>query len=205
MAKGQHDHSEPQSIDMLQKLGYESSDVSLSVLVKWIAFLFLFIGGTSLLTLLIYWVFVPSTPVDQSSASTVGKLPPGVPALQVHPKIDMKKFWSEEQAKANGYGWVSKEKETVHIPVDLALETIASAGVLPKADPGAGKIAPARGEDMPGVAPNPATPGGGASQGPAAGTQIPGMPNQTVPGAHSEGPQAPVNPDFTPQRRQDRP
>ena len=200
MAKGHHDHhgqhAEPQSIDMLRKLGYESSDVSLGVLVKWIGYLFLFIGGTSLLTLLIYWVFVPSTKVDQASGATVGKLPPGVPALQTHPRIDMREFHKLEEAKVSGYGWVSKEKGVAREPVNVTLERIAASGALPKAEPGAGPIPPARGDDVRGVAPNTATPGGGASQAPAAGTQVPGMPNQTVPGAHAEGSQAPENPDF---------
>src|SRR5215217_6832723 len=99
LKSGHGDHPEPQSVDMLRKLGYESSDVSLPVLIKWIAFLFLFIGGTSLLTLLIYWVFVPGTPTNQPTGATAGKLPAGVPALQSHPKIDMRVFREEEEVR----------------------------------------------------------------------------------------------------------
>src|SRR5688572_24993266 len=132
------DHPEPQTIDMLRKLGYESSDVSLSVLVKWIAYLFIFIGVTSLLTLVIYWVFVPGTKIDQSSGATVGKLPEGVPAIQTHPKFDMKVFREQEEAKAAGFGWTDKGKGIAHVPVDEKLDEIAKSGALPKAEPGAG-------------------------------------------------------------------
>jgi hypothetical protein len=196
---GHDDHPEPQSVDMLRKLGYESSDVSLPVLVKWIAFLFVFIGGTSLLTLLIYWVFVPSAAVDQSSAATVGKLPPGVPALQSHPKIDMKAFREQEEARFSTPGWVDKSKGIARVPVDTAMDEIIASGSLPKAEPGAGRIAPARGEDITGRVPNPATPGGGAAEAPAAGSIVPGMPNATVPGPQNEGPQVPNNPNVVPE------
>jgi hypothetical protein len=129
---GDHDHPEPQSIDMLRKLGYESSDVSLNVLVKWIAFLFIFIGATSLLTYLIYIVFIPNTPVNQSSGSTVGKLPKDVPALQTHPKLDMRVFRAQEEARVDGYGWVNKDKGIAHIPIHVAMEEVIASGSLPK-------------------------------------------------------------------------
>lgn len=173
------DHNEPQTIDMLRKLGYESSDVSLPVLVKCVAFLFAFIGGTAILTYIIYVVFVPPVPESQKTAASVAKLPPGVPALQGHPKFDMRAFRQQEEARLNGYGWVDKSNGIAHIPVDQALEAIAASGQLPKAEPGAGNIPPARGED---IAPIQAAPGG-----PAVNGATPDMPNGAAPGMPNTG------------------
>jgi hypothetical protein len=188
--------------DQLNKLGYETSDVSLPTLVKWIIFLFMFIGITSVVTWLIYLIFVPGVKNnDQTSASTVNKLGPDQPALQVHPRIDLKEFRAEEEAKLDKYGWVDKNAGTVHIPVDTMIEKIAASGTLPKADPGAVDLKPnpsvdnnANGAANP--APGPAMPGGtgGPPGGPAPGG---GMVNGVVPGgeAQSSGsPRSSTNP-----------
>jgi hypothetical protein len=165
MRKPGQDHSEPQSVDMLRKLGYEASDVSLGVLMKWLSFLFIFIGGTSILTLLIYWVFVTPPPEGHTAAGPVNKLPVGSPTLQTSPKVDIREFRLKEEAKYSGYGWEDKAKGIAYVPVEEKLAEIAASGTLPKAVPGAGVVKPARGEDItaPGTIPtnaNGAIPGG---------------------------------------------
>jgi hypothetical protein len=177
--------------DQLNKLGYETSDVSLPTLIKWIIFLFMFIGITSVVTWLIYLIFVPGVKDnDQTTASTVNKLGPDQPALQVHPRIDLKEFRAEEEAKIDHYGWVDKKAGIVHLPIDVTLEKVAASGALPKADPGAVDLKPnpsvdnnASGTANP--APGPVTPGGtgGPPGGPAPGG---GMVNGVVPGGEAQ-------------------
>ena len=184
------DHHEPQSVDMLRQLGYESSDVSLPTLVKWIAFLFIFIGGTSILTWIIYVVFVPTSEPSQQAAA-VARLPKEAPQIQSRPKIDMKDFRAKEEAHFSGYGWVDKTKGIAYVSVDDKLDEIAASGTLPKAAPGGGLVAPARGADQSApaattlsesptqgadrsavTAPGGSTPGAGTATAPASGTAV---------------------------------
>jgi hypothetical protein len=179
-----HGSRPEQDIDQLKKLRYEESDISLPTILKWIVFLFAFVGVTSVVTWLIYLVFVPNVPYrDAQSTDVVNKLGPGQPALQPHPKIDMREFRAIEDVKTSTYGWYDKGAGQVRAPIDVTIEKILASGELPKAEPGGGAIKPnPSAENMP----------GGVSNPPGTAPDMPeGMPNGRTPGIEAQQPNTP--------------
>lgn len=130
-----HDeHSTPHSTEHAEKLGYEDSDVSLPVLLKWGFFLAVFVGATSLIVLLTYWGLVTQvTKRDlKEHAGVVRKVPAAdVPQLQQDPVKDIQVFRREERARVEGYGdWKDGDgKEAKYIPIDQAMKLVADKGL----------------------------------------------------------------------------
>jgi hypothetical protein len=129
--------------DYLQKLGYETTDVALNVLVRWGGYLFIFIAIMSIASFAVYKVFAPSVP-EPVNIATRPKLPRGEsPVLQPLPFRDMKDFRREEETRLTKYGWVDKNAGIVHIPVDRAIDLVAERGEVPKqAPPGPDVVQP---------------------------------------------------------------
>jgi hypothetical protein len=122
------------SVDQLRELGYERSDVSLPTLVRWIIFLFVFVGFCSLTSWVIYRVFVPEIrdePMANGQAQV--RTVPGDPQIQAAPKRDLREFRLGEERVLNTYGWADKAAGTVHVPVNVAMEMIAQHGLPPRA------------------------------------------------------------------------
>ena len=136
----EREHGEPNPrTDHLSRLGYESRDVVIPVLVKWIGYLFLFIFGSFAITFGVYKLFVPQGGEEARSLplTTVQRQPvPGAPVLQVHPKRDMIEFRREELQKLNGYGWVDQSKGVAKIPVDRAIDIVVERGIPAPQGPG---------------------------------------------------------------------
>lgn len=53
--------------------------------------------------------------------------PPG-PRLQTDAEADLQKFRADEERRLNSYYWIDKKKGTVHIPIEKAMEKLATAG-----------------------------------------------------------------------------
>jgi hypothetical protein len=51
------------------------------------------------------------------------------PQLQRQPPTDLVKFKEAELARLNGYGWVDRQAGIAHIPIDRAIEIVASTGL----------------------------------------------------------------------------
>jgi hypothetical protein len=62
--------------------------------------------------------------------------PPG-PRLQTNPEADLARFRAEEARRLNTYYWIDKQKGIVHIPIEQAMQNLASAGIpgFPKGKP----------------------------------------------------------------------
>jgi len=50
---------------------------------------------------------------------------PPAPRLQSNPAQDFQKFYATQQAELDSYGWVDKEKGTVHIPIERAMQKLS--------------------------------------------------------------------------------
>lgn len=50
------------------------------------------------------------------------------PALQDHPREDLKRFEQQQRATLTGYGWVDRSKGLARIPIDQAMRVIAARG-----------------------------------------------------------------------------
>jgi hypothetical protein len=124
------------NIEEMRELGYERSDVSLPTLIRWIIFLFIFVAFCSLVSWVIYRVFVPEIGEDmRANAQKLVRTVPGDPQLQVDPKRDIREFRLGEERVLDTYGWADKAAGTVHIPIDRAMATIAERG-LPSREAG---------------------------------------------------------------------
>ena len=83
--------------------GYESADIDLAPIIKWMVILEIFVLVSTLITYPIYLFFLPKTTVGDVTRFTDRRLPPE-PKLQALPKIEMKDFRLDEQEKVEGYG-----------------------------------------------------------------------------------------------------
>jgi hypothetical protein len=117
-------------VNLLRELGYESRDVSLSALVKLAFWFFVFLVGSALVTLVIYGILAPGE-IGKTPKVAPIKLPPGQPPLQtgIAAKKDIEVLRAEENARLTQYGWVDRQKQIVHIPIERAMEMVLQKGL----------------------------------------------------------------------------
>lgn len=124
--------------DLLHQLGYETRDIALTTIVRWIAFLFVFIAVTSVITLGLYWTFVHMAKLpgpDRPVASD--RLPPeGMPIVQGYPVRDIHEFRQEELDKLNSAQWKDRDRGIVSIPVGHAMDIVLERGLPTRTTPG---------------------------------------------------------------------
>ena len=120
--------------------GYETRDVALHTLVKWVIGLYIFIGITAAGTIPLYFLLVPK---DESRAQrtgqnelrpTIGPLPE--PVIQASPIHDMAEFERKQVRTSTSYGRVESEPGKVYIPIEQAMERVLSEGLpsLPRSE-----------------------------------------------------------------------
>ncbi len=63
-------------------------------------------------------------------------VPPG-PRLLPHPETELAHFRALESARLGGWGWVDKSAGIAHVPIDRAIESVASSSRLPDWTPAA--------------------------------------------------------------------
>jgi hypothetical protein len=132
-----HDeHSTPHSTEHAEKLGYEDSDVSIPVLMKWGFFLAVFVGVTSVVVLGLYAVFVPQLmklvrPAKPDTQVTRRLPPAGVPQVQADPVKDIQDFRRLEAARLTQYGfWKDGDNRNVqYIPLERAMQIVEAKGL----------------------------------------------------------------------------
>lgn len=132
-----HDEKPKFSTELSEKLGYEDSDVSIPILLKWGVGLVILLVGTAAASMVIYFIFVGNGSNQKSSyplASERRVPPPGVPQLQADPVVDIKKFRADEEAAVNPPGgqatWKDGDgKEAIRIPIDAAMEVMIHRGI----------------------------------------------------------------------------
>lgn len=77
--------------------------------------------------LLYYFTHAVEAPSVNPLAET--QPPPPEPRLQVTPSADLERFRAEESTRLNSYGWVDREQQTVHIPIDRAMDILLEKGL----------------------------------------------------------------------------
>ena len=63
-----------------------------------------------------------------SPFTDVRVLPPS-PRLQVEPHKDLERLRAEEAEELNSYGWVNRNPDVFHIPIERAMELVAARGL----------------------------------------------------------------------------
>lgn len=127
-----HDeHSTPHSTEHSEKLGYEDSDVSLPILLKWGFGLAVFVGGTSVIVLLVYMGLAAINTRGSGAAFQRPTLSADVPRLQADPEKDIKKFRADERTRLTHYGtWKDGDgKDAKFIPLERAMQIVEAKGL----------------------------------------------------------------------------
>ena len=101
----------------------EVSDVTGGFIVFAFALMIFLIG---LAGLLCWWIF-PRAPHPSLVPYPVPHYPP--PQLQAAPHEDMVRFYRQELAQIDSFGWVDRAKGIVRMPVDQAMRAIAREGI----------------------------------------------------------------------------
>ena len=108
--------------------GYESADIDLTPINKWMVALLVFVLVNTIIVIPIYLFLLPKSTVGDVTRFDKHPMPESTPVLQALPKVEMRDFHIEEQAKAEGYGWADKSKGEVRIPIEKAMELVVEKG-----------------------------------------------------------------------------
>jgi hypothetical protein len=123
---------DPIDRDELAQLGYEARDVSIGVVNKLMWWFFIFTAVFILIGLGLYQLMVPGG-VGAQQPVVRRKLPPEPnPLLQsnVTAVQDMVDLRARELTGLRSYGWVDRNAGVSQIPIDRAIEIVATQGSL---------------------------------------------------------------------------
>ena len=109
--------------------GYETRDITIGPLIKWLSGLFVFTSLSAVITFGIYVVLSPIQTDDNTKQLTKAqnRFKPE-PLLQADPEVEIKTFRSSEDSSVLGYGKDEKTKKP-HIPVERAMDIVAEKGI----------------------------------------------------------------------------
>jgi hypothetical protein len=123
----EHNHAPPRDNP---EVSHERSDVDTRAILGF--------GVALILTAIVihlglYWLLEyyeersPRTAPAVSAPGVEEQIPP--PRLQISPRSDLAEMRAAEDRELTTYGWVDKEKQTVRIPIDRAMELLAERGL----------------------------------------------------------------------------
>lgn len=109
-------------------LGYETRDIALNTLSRWLIGLFTFIAVATFGSLGLYKLLVPTYAETErvSPLEHIRTYPPN-PQLQARPKRDMIEYRAAEAKIENGY--TKGDKGTVNLPIDRAIDLMVERGI----------------------------------------------------------------------------
>ena len=92
---------------------------------------FLLAAAALLLTtgLLQYFSHREAELVEAPSPVAEPQPPPPEPRLQPDPFAALEELRAQEEARLNAYGWVDRQKQLVHIPIDTAIDVLLQTGL----------------------------------------------------------------------------
>ena len=123
-----HGHDTPVVIP--DPRGYESEDVILAPVIKWVAYLLIFVTVSAFVTWFIYLYMLPKQNyVGATNRFSFERRLPPEPRVQALPKTEMKDFRLDEQERTGSAGWVDRQKGTVRIPIEQAMEDAVKNGI----------------------------------------------------------------------------
>ena len=130
------------------KEGYEVTDMNVKIISFFLIGLFVMMFGAVGAIIMVMRGFQDSVPAlntePASPLATVGVQVPDKPHLQQNPVADLAAIKTANRTQLNSYGIVSTEKdmERVHIPIEKAMERVASGDVPYRQKPADAKLQP---------------------------------------------------------------
>jgi hypothetical protein len=130
-----HRMADDQYLETPPGAGYEHTDASVGVMVKFAFWLFISAIIVHVGLAAMYWLLIRESTerVDTERYPLAVSAPPRLPAeprLQQIPSRDLYEFRTKEEAELHGYGWVDKNAGTVHIPIEDAMRLMLERGAL---------------------------------------------------------------------------
>jgi hypothetical protein len=112
---------------LLAQMGYETRDIALNTLVRWLVFLGVFIIVMMATAYVTYKVFVPNWVETERTAPLehVRKIPP-YPQLQADPRRDIIEFRQAEDDVVNGYTAGGPKGQRTNVPIATAIDILAN-------------------------------------------------------------------------------
>src|SRR5690242_15214237 len=104
-------------------VGYEPADAE-PQLIGWLA---LSIGAFLLISPFALLLLFPNSLYEGAFAANLTELPP--PRLQTSPQGDLAAFREGENKRLSTYGWVSRDRNTLHMPIERAIELTRERGL----------------------------------------------------------------------------
>lgn len=109
--------------------GHEAKDANVRGIVLTAIGLAAGIGLVLLASGWVVGVFTTGAPRAQVSQARMSSELPPPPRLQVNPAQDWQTLHARDEAWLNGYGWVDRQAQTVHIPIQRAMDLIVQRGL----------------------------------------------------------------------------
>jgi hypothetical protein len=120
--------------------GYETRDVKVGALGKWLLVLALVIVGTYALTVGLFRFFSgreaakdvaagAAPPASAQPAPADEQLKWPEPRIQAAPADDMARLRAEHEAVLRSYAWVDREAGVVRVPIDVAMKLVLEEGL----------------------------------------------------------------------------
>lgn len=85
--------------------------------------------GVLVLLVICSFVLIPAYRAALPDADRTPTISAPGPRLQTNPQGDFQKFRAEEEKRLRSFYWVDREKGTVHIPIDQAMQQLARTGI----------------------------------------------------------------------------
>ena len=113
-----------------QRRGHEGSDLDFNIVMLFAVSLViaLIVVHYAISGIYRYWAPKPSRYPSRSSVASTREEFSG-PRLTVNQSVDMEKQRASEKAVLNSYGWVDRDRNIVHIPVERAIDLLAERGL----------------------------------------------------------------------------
>jgi hypothetical protein len=130
-----HTSADDQYLQTPSGAGYEHTDASVFIIVKFIVWLavaavVIHVGLALLFNLFAAQRAERAEPRFPLAAQEGPRLPPE-PRLQQFPREDIMNLRSQEEAALQNYGWVDKQAGTVHLPIQDAMRLMLERKMLP--------------------------------------------------------------------------
>lgn len=133
----EHDQDDPQTLDELKELGYDTRDVPVKKMPIHAGILYGFVG----IVMAVAWLFMSLVDHDlvtvPSAESMEGSRKPdeGIPILQsdVTAKTDIEDLRHAERIGLKTSAWIDEEAGVARIPIDVAIGLMLKEGFAPPA------------------------------------------------------------------------
>lgn len=107
---------------MSDRIAYEPTDVNPRLLAAIAAGLLTVLVASPLVLALIY-------PAAVTRPAPLRQPPSPGPRLQLAPAADLAALRARQEARLDGYGWVDRDHNIVHIPIGEAMRRLAAQGI----------------------------------------------------------------------------